>query len=334
MIVAPALAARIMGAGVGEENAFWVSPVLSTKGWTEGGNAGGQRTWLAPEAGPAAIFFSADGATWNVPMALDPGDYHQIPVETGGRSYRMALEVHTADGERYPIAITRSMRLEDGPIAPASCAPGLRIRFWQELFNAGTRVIDRRVGLWSIIQLPCEEPGTVFFGLKADPDDASPALRPYFTSRLPEGVAERTGKLAWLRAQCGVKLKVGLSAALSAGSIAFVRRARATRSDGRPYILTAITFPVDPTAAYLDKPNHAGPEAALNGDAAQAYTDPGIGDLAFCEIEAHAPAPRLDPGESIGAELDILIAHLGADELDGFLAENLAIGSIPRSAFL
>ena len=123
MIVAPALAARIMGAGVGEENAFWVSPVLSTKGWTEGGNAGGQRTWLAPEAGPAAIFFSADGATWNVPMALDPGDYHQIPVETGGRSYRMALEVHTADGERYPIAITRSMRLEDGPIAPASCSP-------------------------------------------------------------------------------------------------------------------------------------------------------------------------------------------------------------------
>ena len=37
MVVAPALAARIMGAGVGEENAFWVPPVISLRGWDAGG---------------------------------------------------------------------------------------------------------------------------------------------------------------------------------------------------------------------------------------------------------------------------------------------------------
>ncbi len=85
MIVCPALGARIMGAGTGEENAFWVPPLLSIRGWADGGNAGGQRTWIAPEGGPSGFFNSPDGTRWNVLPDLDPAHYRPASG-TGGRS--------------------------------------------------------------------------------------------------------------------------------------------------------------------------------------------------------------------------------------------------------
>jgi hypothetical protein len=317
LIVAPALAARIMGAGIDEENAFWVPPALSARGWGDGGNAGGQRTWIAPEAGPAAIFFSADGSRWEVPFALDPGRYESVPAARRGfLGYRSELTLGAADGASYPIVLTRSMGLRAA--APDWPENMLRLTFRHELKNSGGSLIDGRLGLWSILQLPCETPAKVLFGLSAgagggaSPSGGASPLRPYFAA-LPEGVAGSAGRLAWLKAGGDAKCKVGLPAADSGGSIAFVRRSRIPGSAG-PFLLTAIIFTVDPAAAYLDKPIHSGAEAARNGDAAQAYNDPGRGEFAFCEIEAHAPAPRLAPGESSGAEMEIIVARVESDE--------------------
>jgi hypothetical protein len=86
MIVAPSLAARIMGAGIGEENAFWVPAALSAKGWNEGGNAGRQRTWISPESGSSGFFYSADGTRWGVLADLDPGRYFASPAPGAGRA--------------------------------------------------------------------------------------------------------------------------------------------------------------------------------------------------------------------------------------------------------
>jgi hypothetical protein len=256
MIVAPALAARIMGAGVGEENAFWVSTEISTLGWGEGGNAGGQRSWLAPEAGPAGFFFSPDGSRWGVPLELDPGSYSPVPEKGEWRGYRSAFTARAASGERYPIVLTRSMRILEGTDAGLR-GSALSIRFRHELTNAGTAIIDRRIGLWSILQLPCGEPGTVLFGLRAEPADAAAPLRPYFSS-LPEGIAGYSGNLAWMRAGGGRKYKVGLPGAYSAGTVAFLRRSRVRRADDKTFLLTALSFNVDAAAAYLDKPCHSG----------------------------------------------------------------------------
>ncbi len=328
MIVAPALAARIMGAGIGEENAFWVPPVLSTHGWSAGGNAGGQRTWIAPEAGPLGFFFSADGSRWSVPMELDPGGYHAVAGEQGEGSYRAELTAQAADGVRHPIVLTRRMRIQEEANEPSS-ASCLRIRFRHELANAGTGVIDRRIGLWSIIQLPCEEPGTIFFGLKSAPTGNAIPLRPYFTE-VPAGVAGASGKIAWLQVKGGRRYKVGLPCVDAAGTVAFVRRVRASRGGEKPFILTSMRFSVDPGATYPDKPSHSRPEAGRNGDAAQAYCDHGTDSLAFCEIEAHSPAPRLGPGESYGAEIEIVVARLDSNELGGFMSERLEMEAVPR----
>jgi hypothetical protein len=322
MIVAPALGARILGAGIGPENAFWVSPSVSTKGWDEGGNAGGQRTWIAPEAGPESFFF---GPGWSVPKELDPGDYHPHTAAPGWLSFRSAFTARAADGRQFPIAITRSMRLE----APSDAARGmLRVRFQHELANTGGSSLDNRVGLWSIIQLPCEEKGTIL--LRRTPD-AGILPRPYFTD-LPPGVLRNASGVSLLEVGGDRKYKIGLPASGSAGVVAFLRRARVP-DERAGWILTAQRFAVEPAGTYLDKPVNAGIPAAGNGDAAQAYNDPGTGEMAFCEIEAHAPAAALPPGGSQKVEIEIIVARADQPGMKQLLRWELGFDAGVDAAF-
>lgn len=318
LLAAPALGARMLGAGLGEENAFWTNPRLSARGWSEGGNAGGERSWLAPESGPGGLFFSGDG-TWEVPPLLDPGSYEAITGDPDRLVYRNDFGARSAEGRSFELSLTRSMGIAEVGDAP----PCLRIDFAHELANRGSEAIDGLIGLWSILQLPASGPGLVLFSTLSDARAAIP-LRPYFVA-LPPGVAGSTGRLAWLRVEGGSRYKVGLPALDCGGAVALIRRATLPADRGRPWLLTALSFRVDPLGLYLDKPSHIGPESVGNGDAAQAYNDPGRGELAFCEIEAHAPAPRLEPGQSCAAGLAITVASLGAQELDGFLAERLGM---------
>jgi hypothetical protein len=320
MIVSPVLAARIMGAGIGEENAFWVPPALSTRGWNEGGNAGGQRTWIAPEGGPSGFFFSPDGARWSVPPQLDPGRYRAAPAPAGGKSYGMALTARSADGSSRDITLARSMSIEQ---ESTSTGTVLHIRFRHELGNAGSTVLERKIGLWSIIQLPCDEPGVIFIA-------GGRTLRPYFGELPAMGMGDE-GRVAWMRVRGGTRFKAGVSPSDFAGTIGFVRRARVPESGRMPFIFTTMSWEADPTGRYVDGPTGTDSRAS-GGDAAQAYCDPGTGDLAFCEIEAHAPAPLLAPRESAAQDIRISIARVDEPDLGRYMSDGLGMEPVPRNA--
>jgi hypothetical protein len=165
-VVVPQLGARILGAGVGGQNALWVSPFLEAclegKGW----NAGGQWTWLAPELGPRGIFGRSD-REWTVPPALDPGSYRRTSAGATGGRYRCLLELHTASGTALTLGIERSLNLEDLQGLEAGVR-GARIRFEHTLINRSERSLEAEVGLWSILQVPalpraprsCRQPHT------------------------------------------------------------------------------------------------------------------------------------------------------------------------------
>ena len=316
MIVAPALAARIMGAGVGEENAFWVPPVISTKGWEAGGNVGGQRTWIAPEGGPSGFFFSSDGTRWSVPAELDPGSWRAAPAAAGWKKYHAAFTARSADRTSRKITLDREMSIEEAATDPGSV---LRIHFRHTLVNAGSTPLAHRIGLWSLIQLPCEQEGVIFA-------TGSPKPRPYFGT-LPRVTTAEGDPTLRFRVKGGTRYKAGMSPVDFAGTIGFVRHARAPEGGTAPLTLTAMRFRVDPAGTYVDKASHVLPGAPPNGDAAQIYCDAGTGDLAFCEIEAHAPAPSLAPGESQGQDIAITIARIEERDLPGFMAGELGIES-------
>ena len=204
----------------------------------------------------------------------------------------------------------------------------LVLDFRHELRNAGASTIDRRVGLWSILQLPCEEAGTVLFSLNPKLRGAEARLRPYFVAP-PPGVMGSADQAAWLRVEGGRRYKVGLAAEDAAGTVLHVRRSR--EGEGNSYLLVVMSFAVQADGVYLDKPAHSGPEALRNGDAVQAYNDPGRGELAFCEIEAHASAALLEPGESCIADIEVTIARLGGDEMHAYLSSIPGMEKLPLS---
>ena len=314
MIVAPSLAARIMGAGIGEENAFWVPPVISRRGWDAGGNAGGQRTWIAPEGGPSGFFFSSDGTRWSVAPKLDPGSWRAAPAAPGWKRYHAALTARSADRSSRKITLDREMTIEE-----AAGGSVLRIHFRHTLGNAGSTLLARRIGLWSLIQLPCEQEGVIFAA-------GTSKLRLYFGT-LPKMIDDDENKVVRFRVKGGTRYKAGMSPGDFAGTVGFVRRARVPEGGRSPLTLTAMRFDVDPAGTYVDKASYVVPGAPPNGDAAQLYCDTGTGDLAFCEIEAHAPAPALAPGESQGQDISITVARIEERDLPGFMASELGIES-------
>ncbi|HEY9595824.1 MAG TPA: DUF6786 family protein, partial [Spirochaetia bacterium] len=293
-VVAPSLGARILAAGVDDENALWTAPRIARAAWADGGNVGGQRTWIAPEGGPRGFFFRTDPGLWTVPEELDPGGYVEVPGTDGWRSWECRFTARCLDGESFPVSLTRSVRIARGERGPVRLA---RVQLRQTLTNRGGTALDRRIGLWSIAQCPCGEGGRIVLTLA--PDHGPSCVRPSFAPLL-EGVLEMRPEAAVLRTVPGVKYKVGCDAHSAAGGVAFVG------PRGGEYLLVALLTDVDREGTYLDRPVFGGEVPC--GDAIQAYNDPGTGGMAFCELETHAPALRLAPGGSQQAEVSMVVA--------------------------
>lgn len=297
MAATPSLGARIIGAGVDEENLLWTAEHFSTAGWAHGGNAGGARTWIAPEGGGRGFFCSTDISRWAVPHEIDPGDYASCPAEQGWLSFRSAFTATAADGASFPLEITRSMRM--GPVDAGGSADSLRaarISFRHEIRNRGSTSIDGRVGLWCVVQVPSEAPATIIIPVKGGTTPG--CVRPYFV-RLPDGILRVSDNLVLLKAHGGLKYKIGVHASAATGRMSFVRPSRALSR----WTALSLSFPVDPRGAYLDEPWFGPGSGSGEGDAVQAYNDAGTGECAFSEIEVHAPAARLEPGEPQSFEI-------------------------------
>jgi hypothetical protein len=327
MIVAPELGARIMGAGIGDENLLWTAPRFSAQGWGNGGNVGGARTWIGPEAGPHGFFFSADGTRWRVPQEIDPGDYRTIPAEEKWVAFRSVLTSRAADASRFPLAITRSMHIE--PLSHSqtvSSVAGVRILLRQEIQNVGETPVDRRVSLWCIVQVPSECPSSIFIPVRID---AMPkCVQPYF-GRVPEGMVRRKRGIVAIKAHGGVRYKLGVAAEAASGTISFVRPSQAVFGRNRPWTIVSLRFAVDPRGTYLEKASYGLPSEAQNGDAIQAYNDSGTGALAFSEIEAHAPARRLEPGDHQSFEIEIRLLAAPQFRLAHLLRSEIALQLVP-----
>jgi hypothetical protein len=210
------------------------------------------------------------------------------------------------------------MRLETGPGGnggPAGQAQA-RILFSHEIRNTGRVPVDRRAGLWFIAQVPSEVPGTIV--IPTLPGASPGRVRPYFAD-MPDGILRTREDTVMLRALGGLKYKLGVRAADSAGSISYLRPSALGKGPRPEWTAVSLRFPVEPRGEYLDKPWFGQWAVEGGGDAVQAYNDPGTGEGAFSEIEAHAPAVRLEPGQGQAFEIEIGLARGRIEELIGFV---------------
>ncbi len=321
MLVAPCLAARVLGAGIGEENLLWTAGSFTTRGWAAGGNVGGARTWIAPEGGPHGFFYPGGGDSWDVPPGIDPGSYAAIPGAAGWTCLRTAFTARASDGAVFPLLLTRCLRIEADPALPGRAC----IRIRQLLENAGPAPVDRRASPWCIVQVPSEAAGTIVVGMR--PGAGPGSVVPYFgTGR---AIQSRAGTSAVLvKALGGTRWKLGVPADASSGAVSFVRRSRLHAGPGAPWTFVGLRFATDPAGAYLEKAAYGAGEP-VRGDAVQAYNDPGTGDAAFSEIEAHAPAARIPTGGKHEVEVELVIGAGGFADAAALLADAGCPGLTP-----
>ena len=318
----PALGARILGAGTGKENALWVAPSFRRGTWEEGGNAGGERSWIAPEAGPRGYFASLDGKTWNVQPSLDPGDYKSHNGTDGWRLWRNDFTLKSADGEQIRLALSRGSRISDGPTPPDG-AKILRIGLLRKLENRGDEPLPHLAGLWNIIQVPSGDGCVVLIPVKTRSKPA--AVHPYYY-KLPAEAISCTPGLVTLRMSGGRAYKIGVGPDASTGAIAALRW---SRIEADRFCLVILRFEVDPEARYLDRSSWEGEEGSTNGDPVQAYNSPALGENAFAEIEAHAPAAFLSPGECQSIKMEITIAESSGNSMQALIKSELGVDCFP-----
>jgi hypothetical protein len=304
-ILVPELGAKVLAAGVDEENVFWISDRLKKGAWC----VGGQRTWLAPELGTEG-FFGTGVEDWQVPPELDPGSYRRIETPAGELAFRSDLTINRLDGLSISLSIIRSIRLET--VREGDCRPGIRIRIENRLINRMNRVLEEEVGLWSILQAPAEVTGTFLIPInKARPGES---YRLYF-GELPASWFVETPTLLYLKARAGKWFKIGIPPSVATGTVALLRSSRLGESN----ILTVLHCQVEPSARYLDTPPL---QEVDNGDVLQCYNSPDDKTLNFCELEAHAPAARLAPGAAQSAEIEIMVFKDDSERIS-HLARNL-----------
>ena len=327
-VVAPGLGAKVLAAGVDDENLFWVPTNIDAGAWC----VGGQRTWLAPELGKGGFFGSGESA-WRVPAELDPGRYAPVrrrrgPAEGGGRAgktrgqragdkggaqggarpgervcaFRCQMHLERSDGAIVRVALVREISLLGPPTGLGIAFQQLQVR--STLINRGRSRLRREAGLWNILQVPSESDGTILVPLRAGAENATPRRN---FGELPGGWLRRDRGLLALRARAGQRWKVGFPADRIHRSAAYLRRSRT----GPAWTLVVQRCRLQPSGTYLDKP----PQTVYgNGDALQLYNHFDAG-LPFSELECHAPARVLLPGDRQSATVDYFLAKGRLEEL-------------------
>lgn len=294
MLIAPSLGARVLALspeGLSGNNLFWMNDaVFKPEFWKDGPewNAGGLRTWLAPEE---SFFLDSENVAF-IPEALDPGAYSLVSSSATMAIFSNNLTLRTRDGIEYRCILTREIHLLESYQWPEMSALPERVQYAgvrvvHSLENAGDRIIGEDIpliGLWSILQV--KTPGTMIIPV-TDPGRDGDAWRHYFDPAPSDWIAD-AGDAFTVKLDGRRRFKIGFAPEYSAAAIACI-----SQDAGGNGTLFVQQFMVDPGGVYVDRPPGV---KSGNGDAVQLYNDDGNYG-GFAELECHGPAQKMKPGE-------------------------------------
>jgi len=294
LIITPELSARVLGAsfdGENGENLMWVADTLFTETyWAKKPyfwNAGGYRTWLAPED----LFFLDENKEWFVPSSLDPKPYSIVEQNNSSATFETDINIRTNIGKYYVITLKRRISLiTESPSGIEPLPQSVKymgIDLTHSLTNQSEGVIGvdlPYVCLWNLLQI--NPSGTTLVPL-VEGSDPKTAYREYF-----EPLGDRlvvSNDIISVKIDGKYRCKIGVRPEASKTGIAFLRDNRDNTG-----VLYVMLFPIDPYGIYVDKP--WGTESDY-GDAIELYNDDGnMGG--FTEMECHGPAKKLERGET------------------------------------
>jgi hypothetical protein len=296
VLITPELGGRMLGVFLGGTNFLWVNKMLPCD-W----NCGGHRTWLAPEWQDKSFYLKPDRHTWFVDSRMDPGNYTVIGhVQNAMVKLSSDIDITSVDGTAYSLSITREIALHSPEyvqntypfLTDARSLQSISISFKHYLKNRGQRTVQKEIGLWSILQV--NPPGLILNPITEFPQklfyeyyDPFPAER---METFNNGVA--------IFVDGARRFKIGFPPAHTRGTTGYL-----SQLSGGRYGLIITSFVHNPAGHYVDKPQG---DSRDSGDVIQFYNHYEGGTMAFAELECHAPAETLAPGEEQAFAVEML----------------------------
>ena len=303
IVVSPSLGGRIIGAFVDDDNLLWVNPDIGND-W----NAGGHRTWYAPEWGAKSIYAKGDEFTWSVPNIMDPGKYIVTNHDENELiEMKNEFSVRTTDNTKFSLEMTRRISLPEYDLFPeinSLSDKKLSVQFEHTLKNCGEKPIKSEISLWSIIQV--KPPGKIFISLKNHNSDN--LFSDNYYEKIPRDRITIEDSHAKIFVDGARRYKLGFPPDNVNGKIAYF-----SQFNEEVHYLILKTFEISDDGKYVDKPHG---DKRQNGDAIQIYNHSEGGDMGFAELEAHAPAPYLDPGKEDSFKINILFVTSSPKEIN------------------
>ncbi|NLI45507.1 MAG: hypothetical protein GX414_00185 [Acidobacteria bacterium] len=272
-VVVPELGGRVLSVVLDGVECLWQDPRVPADYRAPGWNAGGQRTWVAPEHAPHSLFYRS--AEWACPPELDPGVF-SVAGRSGSDSVRLESRFRMSpEGRATMFALVRRIRV-------AAAGDGFRLRVAQRVTASAAGTPARPYGAWAILQVPV--PGLAVVTLRRR-TGAAPVFRDDFFEPLPDAWHARGNGWAVFRLTGDRQFKVGLRAdVLPARSR--VDYFHPLGVAGRWLRISQRTT-VARGACYADVP---GGHPSPSGDAVQFYNHRAAPPLTYGEVEAHGPA--------------------------------------------
>jgi hypothetical protein len=293
LIITPELSARVLGAsfdGDTGENLMWVNDsILDGSYWAEKPyywNAGGYRTWIAPED----LFFLDENNEWFVPASLDPAPYRITEQSDYSVTLEADVNLKTNIDKYYKTIIRRRISLLTETPYDVGTLPEDVKYMGIDLMHSLTNNSEEFIGvdlpyicLWNLLQI--NPSGTTLVPL-VEGYDPKTAYREYFDPLGDRLVV--SNDIISVKIDGEYRSKIGIRPEACKSGIAFLRD-----NHDNTGILFVMLLSIDPNGIYVDKP--WGTESDY-GDAIELYNDDGnMGG--FAEIECHGPAKQLKRGE-------------------------------------
>lgn len=276
------LGCAMPGAGV-TENLFWHEPKLedaaTAKSILSQGGIGGDRLWIAPEAG--FIFTDVKKARKDplnnatVPLKMDPGSWRVVEQEQG--HLRLTTDMMLRDhrnGKTVTLRVARQFNLTSAPegLPARLLAASFSIRNELTMLKGDAGVA---AGVWDLLQLPPTG------WLVCPTVQPVKKLTSYYDPFGRKHVAVDKAAVRFL-IDGKRRIKMGFPADKSTGRLGYYRKL----AKGKSSLIVRMFGPM-PGEPYVDVPLAS--DAFFGGDCVQAYNDDGTFG-GFGEMEYHDPA--------------------------------------------
>lgn len=286
-VVVPELGGRVLSVVLDGVECLWQDPRVPADCRAPGWNAGGQRTWVAPEHAPHSLFYRS--AEWSCPPELDPGVF-SVAGRAGSDSVRLESRFRMSpQGRTTTFTLVRRIRV-------ATAGDGFRLRVAQRVTVTEAETPARPYDAWAILQVPV--PGLAVVTLRRRGGTAT-VFRDDFFEPLPDAWHARGDGWAAFRLTGDRQFKVGLRAdALPARNR--VDYFHPLTGSGRWLRIIQRTT-IERDGCYADVP---GGRPSPSGDAVQFYNHRAAPPLTYGEVEAHGPAGGAGRPSSLSVSYD------------------------------